>query len=155
MRSLLVVILFVSLVLFGSGCGTLKVASKGAAKSARVAVGTLSLGAKALKYPFSVFKRKDGTYVGIASWYGDDYHGKRTANGEIYNQYKLTAAHRTLPFNTLVRVTNLKNGRSVVVRINDRGPFIRGRIIDLSYAAAGEIGMVDDGIQKVELRILQ
>lgn len=91
---------------------------------------------------------------GIASWYGHPFHGRLTANGEIYDMSKLTAAHKELPFNTRVRVTNLNNGKSVVVRINDRGPFVEGRIIDLSKEAARMIGMVDTGISMVELSIL-
>src|SRR5213592_2659050 len=90
--------------------------------------------------------------VGIASWYGKPHHGKPTASGEIYDMNSLTAAHRTLPFGTRVRVVNLKNSRSVAVRINDRGPFTGGRIIDLSRAAARSLGM--PGIAKVRLEIL-
>ncbi|MRI58855.1 MAG: septal ring lytic transglycosylase RlpA family lipoprotein [Epsilonproteobacteria bacterium] len=93
-------------------------------------------------------------YRGIASWYGEDFHGKRTSNGEIYDMYDLTAAHKTLPMNTMVKVTNLRNGKSVVVRINDRGPFVAGRIIDLSYAAAKRIGLVGAGTAPVELEVL-
>src|SRR5207247_1698433 len=78
----------------------------------------------------------DGVQVGVASWYGPGFHGNRTANGEIYDQYELTAAHPSLPLGTRVMVTNLENGRAVQVRINDRGPFVGGRAIDLSYAAA-------------------
>ncbi len=89
---------------------------------------------------------------GIASWYGPGFNGKRTSNGEIYNMYAMTAAHRTLPFGTRVRVLDLENGRSVVVRINDRGPFVAGRIIDLSKAAAQVIHM--DGTALVRLEIL-
>ena len=89
---------------------------------------------------------------GLASWYGHPYHGRPTASGEIYNMYDFTAAHRTLPFGTRVRVHNLENGRTVDVRINDRGPFVAGRIIDLSYSAAQSIGM--PGIARVELQIL-
>jgi rare lipoprotein A len=92
--------------------------------------------------------------IGMASWYGPGYHGNMCANGEIYDMYKLTAAHKDLPFGTYVRVTNLRNGKSVVVRINDRGPFKRGRIIDLSYAAAKKIGMVKDGSTRVRIEIL-
>lgn len=88
---------------------------------------------------------------GRASWYGPTFNGHRTANGEIYNQNALTAAHRTLPFNTFVKVIDLDNGRSVVVRINDRGPYARGRIIDLSYAAAKKIHMVGPGTARVKL----
>jgi rare lipoprotein A len=92
---------------------------------------------------------------GIASWYGEPYHGRRTASGEIYDMHRLTAAHRTLPFDTRVRVTRRDTGRHVEVRINDRGPFIEGRIIDLSYAAAKRIGLDVDGVAPVELQILK
>ena len=92
--------------------------------------------------------------IGMASWYGPGYHGNTCASGEIYNMYELTAAHRDLPFGTYVRVTNLRNGKRVVVRINDRGPFKRGRIIDLSYAAARKIGMVREGSTKVRIEII-
>ena len=88
---------------------------------------------------------------GIASWYGKDFHGKRTSNGEIYDMYAMTAAHKTLPLGTYVRVYNLENNRNLEVRINDRGPFVRGRIVDLSYAAAKELGLVGPGTAKVEI----
>jgi len=93
--------------------------------------------------------------TGTASWYGDPYHGRRTSNGEIYNKHTLTAAHRTLPFDTAVKVNNLENGKNVRVRINDRGPFVNNRIIDLSYAAAKEIDMIGPGSAKVRLDILE
>jgi len=93
--------------------------------------------------------------VGIASWYGPGFHGKRTASGEIYDMYGISAAHKTLPFGTIVKVVDLETQRSVVVRINDRGPFIEGRIIDLSYGAALELGMVRKGLAKVGLKILE
>ncbi|MGQ9633276.1 MAG: septal ring lytic transglycosylase RlpA family protein [Bryobacteraceae bacterium] len=92
--------------------------------------------------------------TGIASWYGHPYHGRRTASGEIYNMEKLTAAHRTLPFGTWVEVTNLDNRKRVRVRITDRGPFVEGRIIDLSLAAAREIDMVRAGIVKVRVEVV-
>ncbi|MEM8778269.1 MAG: septal ring lytic transglycosylase RlpA family protein [Cyanobacteria bacterium P01_G01_bin.49] len=91
---------------------------------------------------------------GIASWYGPGFHGRLTANGERYNQYGLTAAHKSLPFGTQVRVTNLHNGRSVTVRINDRGPYIHGRVIDLSQGAADLIGLMSSGVAPVQLEIL-
>ena len=91
--------------------------------------------------------------AGVASWYGDKFHGRRTANGEVYDMHLLTAAHKTLPFHTLVKVTRLDDGRSVTVRINDRGPFVAGRIIDLSYAAAKRLGMADAGTARVRLDI--
>ena len=89
---------------------------------------------------------------GLASWYGHPYHGRHSASGEIYDMYAMTAAHRTLPFGTQVRVHDLENGRDVDVRINDRGPFVEGRIIDLSYAAAQSMGM--PGLARVRLEIL-
>lgn len=91
---------------------------------------------------------------GIASWYGKDFHGKKTSNGEIYDMYAMTAAHKTLPLGTYVRVHNLENDRRVELRINDRGPFVRGRIIDLSYKAADAIGVVGPGTARVEVTAL-
>lgn len=92
--------------------------------------------------------------VGTASWYGSDFNGKATASGEPYNMFDLTAAHPTLPLGTRVRVTNLRNGKVVVVRINDRGPVVPGRIIDLSYSAARVIGSKAYGIQRVRLDLV-
>lgn len=94
------------------------------------------------------------TGEGNASWYGAPFHGRRASNGEIYDMYKLTAAHRTLPFETLVRVTNLNNGKFTTVRITDRGPFVENRVIDLSFAAAREIDSVGAGVVPVRLEIL-
>lgn len=91
--------------------------------------------------------------IGIASWYGPGFHGKLTANGEKYNQNSITAAHKLLPFGTKIRVTNLENGRTVVVRINDRGPFLHDRIIDLSKGAAKQVGILDSGTAKVHLSV--
>jgi len=97
-----------------------------------------------------------GSYVeeGLSSWYGVPFHGRRAANGETYDMYKLTAAHRTLPLNSIVRVTNLLNGRSAEVRITDRGPFIEGRVLDLSLAAARELDMVNAGVGPVRIEVL-
>ncbi|WP_018617338.1 septal ring lytic transglycosylase RlpA family protein [Segetibacter koreensis] len=92
------------------------------------------------------------TETGVASYYADKFQGRKTANGETFRQRKKTAAHRTLPFGTKVTVKNLSNGRTVKVRINDRGPFAKGRIIDLSKKAAKKIGMVDAGVSDVEIR---
>lgn len=92
--------------------------------------------------------------TGKASWYGRKFHGRTTSNGETYDMYGPTAAHKTLPFGTHVHVTNLRNGRSTVVRINDRGPFVKGRIIDLSYASARELGLVGPGVSDVRIRAL-
>lgn len=88
---------------------------------------------------------------GIASWYGRKFHGRKTSNGEIYDMYGLSAAHKTLPLGVYVKVTHLGNGRHIVVRINDRGPFVAGRIIDLSYGAAKKLGIVKSGTAQVEL----
>ena len=93
--------------------------------------------------------------TGIASWYGKDFHGRRTANGEIYDMFKLTAAHKTLPFNTFVEVENLDNNHKIIVRINDRGPFVKNRIIDLSLKAAKGIKMEHQGTARVALKILK
>ncbi|MFV0436592.1 MAG: septal ring lytic transglycosylase RlpA family protein [Desulfopila sp.] len=92
------------------------------------------------------FKQK-----GLASWYGDYFHGRPTSNGEKYNMYGMTAAHKILPMNTMVQVRNLDNGRKTVVRVNDRGPFVDGRIIDLSYTAASQLGVVGPGTSRVEI----
>ena len=92
---------------------------------------------------------------GIASWYGPKFHGRKTSNGEIYNMYEMTAAHKTLPIPVLVHVKNLDNGRTAVVRVNDRGPFIEGRIIDLSYAAAKKLGVDGPGTARVEIAVIE
>lgn len=91
---------------------------------------------------------------GIASWYGPNFHGKKTSNGEIYNMYNMTAAHKTLPMNTMVKVTNLKNSKSIIVRINDRGPFVAGRVIDLSKTGAEKIDMLSAGTAPVLLEVV-
>ncbi len=99
----------------------------------------------------SVFASQEG----LASWYGGKFQGRRTASGEIFDTNKLTAAHKTIPFGTLVRVINLENGKSAIVRINDRGPFVEGRIIDLSRAAALELGMTGIGVARVRIDPLE
>jgi len=93
--------------------------------------------------------------AGMASWYGPGFYGNRTANGEVFRPGTLTAAHRTLPFGTKVRVTNLWNGRTAVVRINDRGPFHGSRVIDLAHGAASQLGVVASGVAQVKLEVLQ
>ena len=98
--------------------------------------------------------RMGSTEDGVASWYGVPYHGRRAASGEIYDMEQLTAAHRTLPFQTWVEVTNLDNGKRVDVRVTDRGPFVRGRIIDLSQAAARDIEMLRSGTARVQLKVI-
>jgi rare lipoprotein A len=106
-------------------------------------------------------KRYHPTYVevgqvmkGVSSWYGPNFHGKYTSNGEVYNMHARTAAHKTWPMDTMVKVNNLQNGKSTIVRINDRGPFVRGRIIDCSYTAGKEIGLDRMGIAKVSIEVL-
>ena len=118
-------------------------------------------------------REKDGSYVingeryypissssgfveyGKASWYGGKFHGRKTSNGEVYDMHKKSAAHKTLPFNTYVKVQNLSNNKYTIVRVNDRGPFVKGRIIDLSYAAAKEIDLVGPGTASVKLTALR
>lgn len=90
---------------------------------------------------------------GLASWYGPGFHGRRTASGEVFDMHAMTAAHRSLAMGTYVRVTNLQNNRTTVVRINDRGPFKKGRVIDLSYQAAQQLGMVEAGVVPVRLEV--
>jgi rare lipoprotein A len=126
-----------TLVLFLQACGTTSMT--------RNAVGTFGNG----------LSRGSTIQAGVASWYGPDFHGKKTANGETYDMDDLTAAHKTLPFNTVVRVENLDNGRSVVVRINDRGPYVGNRVIDLSRKAAQEIQMIGPGTARVRLVLLE
>lgn len=122
---------------------------------------TLSLSCAIVsRQPEEPFVKDDGkgiegaTQIGQASWYGDKEHGNRSASGEEFNKYAYTAAHKTLPFDTIVRVTNLENGKDVVVKINDRGPFIDKRIIDLSYQSAKSIDLIRTGVAKVKVEVL-
>ena len=103
-------------------------------------------------YPEESFTLRE---TGIASWYGPDFHGRKTANGEIYNQYDMTAAHRTLQMPSFVRVTNLENGRSVILRVNDRGPYKHGRVIDVSRKGAELLGFVNKGTARVKVEVLE
>jgi peptidoglycan lytic transglycosylase len=116
-------------------------------------VGTIT-GCGLFSKPKPIASTPGATQEGIASWYGPGFHGRRTANGEIYNQYGLTAAHQTLPHGTRVRVTNLTNNRDVLVRINDRGPFVDDRIIDLSYSAARQVEMIGPGTAPVRIEVV-
>ncbi|HEX9700638.1 MAG TPA: septal ring lytic transglycosylase RlpA family protein [Acidobacteriota bacterium] len=95
-----------------------------------------------------------GPWEGNASWYGVDYHGRRAADGSRYNMYELTAAHRTLPFGTRLQVTNLANGRTVKVKVTDRGPFVDGRIIDMSFAAAQQLDILRAGVARVRVEVI-
>jgi rare lipoprotein A len=129
--------LVLALLLISAACGKRVQVASPAGTSPRVAVA-------------------DAELEGLASYYAEPYHGRRTANGEVFDTYQeLTAAHRTLPFNTVVKVTNEANGRDVDVRINDRGPFVKGRVIDLSLKAAREIDLVRPGIARVKLKVLK
>ena len=100
-------------------------------------------------------KNHPKTQIGIASYYGKKFHKKRTANGEIFNMYKVSAAHKSYPLGTKVRVTNLENGKSIKLIINDRGPFVKGRIIDLSYKAARKLDFVNQGTTKVRIDVIR
>ncbi len=119
-------------------------------------------GCSGLWQPTSTFQRPvvplpsstNPVQTGVASWYGPGFHGKRTSNGEVYNQYELTAAHPTLPLGSRVMVTNVKTNQAVEVRVNDRGPFVGGRVIDLSYAAARSIGVYEPGTAPVRIEVL-
>lgn len=122
----------------------------------RVIVCTVSFWFMTCSYPG--MKREPASsrvLYGKASYYGDEFHGRKTSSGEVYDRNKLTAAHRTLPFGTVCRVTHLKNKKNVVVRINDRGPFIEGRIIDLSHKAASALDGVREGVMEVKVEILK
>lgn len=101
------------------------------------------------------FRNVAYAFNGKASWYGDRFQGRRTASGEAFNQYALTAAHRSLPFGTRLRVTNVKNGKAVIVKVNDRGPFVGNRVLDLSKEAAARINMLMSGIAKVQVEVLK
>lgn len=114
-----------------------------------------------LQYSTKSDSTKTGKYYngqvlqGQSSYYGKKFHGRKTANGEIFDMHKLSAAHRFLPFGTVVEVTNMSNNRSVRLHINDRGPFVKNRILDLSYAAARKLGMIGSGVADVKIRIIQ
>ncbi len=123
-------------------------------KAACAAMIACALGFSALPVQASDKVAALQTITGSASWYGGKFHGRTTANGERYDMNKLTAAHKTLPFGTKVKVTNPRNGKSVVVRINDRGPFVGKRVIDLSRRAAQDVGILNQGVASVQLEIL-
>ena len=105
--------------------------------------------------PAENIRAGEGQYIkGISSYYGKKFHGKKTANGETFNMFDLTAAHKTLPFGTLLEVENLDNNKKVIVRINDRGPFVRNRVLDLSYAAAEKLDMLQKGTANIRAKII-
>ena len=103
----------------------------------------------------SKFNKDKIVYEGVASYYGPNFHGKLTANGEVYDMYGVTAAHKEIPFNTVARVTNLDNGKSLILRINDRGPYIVGRILDCSYGAAKKLDFINNGTANVKIEIIE
>ena len=128
----------------------------GCTASPRYTSGTTSKKNKTVKKFIKKSKdNKKTIYNGISSYYGPNFHGKLTANGEVYDMYGVTAAHKTLPFNTVARVTNLDNNKSLILRINDRGPYVDGRIIDCSYGAAKKLGFLKQGTANVEIRIIE
>ena len=112
-----------------------------------------SYSVKGTRY-YLVDNAKGFSEEGLASWYGSRFHGKQTANQEVYNMHAMTAAHKSLPFQTMVKVLNLDNHRETTVRINDRGPFVKGRIIDLSYAAAKKIHLIKNGVARVRIEVI-
>lgn len=99
--------------------------------------------------------KSNGVLRGVSSWYGPNFHGKLTANGEVFDQYGVTAAHKNLPLGTVARVTNIDNGKSVVLRINDRGPYVGNRILDCSYGAAKKLDFVNSGTTKVRIEVIE
>lgn len=108
---------------------------------------------KNIKY--SKKNKNSSELIGVSSWYGPNFHGKLTANGEVYDMYGVTAAHKTLTLGTVVRVTNLDNGKSLILRINDRGPYVDGRILDCSFGAAKKLGFHEQGTANVEIKIIE
>jgi len=119
---------------------------------------TGSLPAKKGQIPLATKGKHAKVLYGVSSYYGEDFHGKLTANGEVYDMYGMygvTAAHKTLPLNTVARVTNMENDKSIILRINDRGPYVAGRILDCSYGAAKKLGFVIQGTTKVKIEIIE
>jgi rare lipoprotein A len=141
-------IFFAAVLLALHGCG----ADKGAWRPGSRATARPYTVAGHTYYP--LHSSRGFVQTGYASWYGRKFHGSKTANGERYNMYSMTAAHKTLPINTILEVRNLENGRTVVVRVNDRGPFVKNRIIDLSYNAALKLGLVNKGTARVRIRAI-
>ena len=167
-KSAKVLLLVCSVTLFFAGCSTRGKGTytyKRYEKSSYSEPGTFVKAPKAKKATMRPYTVRGKTYYptvvsvgdtfqGRASWYGPNFHGKFTSNGERYNMYDFTAAHKTLPMNTILKVTNLNNGKSVRVRVNDRGPFVNNRIIDLSKAAASKIDMIGTGTAPVQLEVI-
>ena len=110
---------------------------------------------KVKKNKQSSYNKYKKIYKGVSSWYGPNFHGKLTANGEVYDQYGITAAHKELPLNTIVRVTNLDNNKSIILRINDRGPYAKNRVLDCSYGAAKKLDFLNKGTASVKIEIIE
>jgi rare lipoprotein A len=113
-----------------------------------------------INYNYNISSKKKkinykNTYLGVSSWYGPNFHGKLTANGEVFDMYGVTAAHKDLPLNTVARITNVDNGKNVILRITDRGPFVKGRILDCSLGAAKKLGFYDQGTANVKIDIIE
>lgn len=156
------IVAFLILCVVTTGCSRLELASHFVKKGMDYSDNAKSKGLYKVGSPYRIKGKKYYPKVdygynekGIASWYGPNFHGKSTANGERYNQNDLTAAHKTLPLPSIVKVTNLENGRSVIVRVNDRGPYARGRIIDMSKRGAEVLGFKNNGIAKVRVKVLE
>ena len=132
-----------------SGCSNSPRYRTGPVKSS----GKKSISPPSLKTKSNVEHRK--VMKGVSSFYAEDFHGKLTANGEVYDMYGLTAAHKTLPLNTIVRVTNLVNNKSLILRINDRGPYVKGRILDCSYGAAKKLDFIVQGTTDVKIEVIE
>jgi rare lipoprotein A len=145
-------LLIFSLALFIASCSSKVQQNPPSAKYEKVSYGKPYVIRGIKYYPMKNVSEFEQT--GYASWYGTEEHGSPTATGEIYNMYANTAAHKTLPLGSMVHVKNLENGRETVVRINDRGPFVKGRIIDLSYSGAKKMGIVEKGLAKVKITLL-
>ncbi len=122
--------------------------------SPRYRTGSVSTSKKA-HIPLATKGKHAKVLIGVSSFYADDFHGKLTANGEVYDMYGITAAHKTLPLNTVARVTNMENNKSIILRINDRGPYIAGRILDCSYGAALKLGFIEQGTTKVKIEVIE
>jgi len=160
MKKASILTLTLLLIPFLSGCSRIELASHFGKKL--VGSDVKSVGYYKVGSPYTIKGKRyypavDYNYnkVGIASWYGPNFHGKMTANGEIYNQNDLTAAHKTLPLPSIVRVTNLENGKSMIARVNDRGPYAHGRIIDMSKRSAELLGFRANGVAKVRVQVLE
>jgi len=154
-----------AIVVFLSGCSSRQYLYNGGASNNNKSTGEIKNSKnmhRATMRPYTVLGKKyyptkvsiNDSFSGIASWYGPNFHNKLTSNGEYYNMHAMTAAHKTLPMNTVLRVTNLENEKKIVVRVNDRGPFVKSRIIDLSNQAAHRIGMIKKGIVPVRIEVI-